>query len=195
MKIDDSIVQNFLFCLRYWCQSYTKKTSTNLNSTTKKDIISSCLASDCRLFCSRHVLQTERITAHVGEAFWSVGEVVLDLLAGVRKKSNILIVKLRSRPRSSLGPFLVHSKSILSHFNLFKFKSRRSGPGADAIFTVSPPPTHPPLNFSSANPDRKPIQTDLQPLHLDNTMEIGVLNIPAPVLPDSNSRLCGQGSS
>ena len=32
------------------------------------------------------------------------------------------IVKLRSR--SSPGPFLVHSRSILSHSNLFQFKIR-----------------------------------------------------------------------
>ena len=48
--------------------------------------------------------------------------------------------KLRSRSRSSPGPFLVHSRSIWSHSNLFQFKIRWSGPGADAIFTV--PPTH-----------------------------------------------------
>ena len=54
-------------------------------------------------------------------------------------------------------PVLVHSRSILSHSNLFQFKIYGSGPGADAIFTV--PPTHP-GNFSGDNEDPKPIQTD-----------------------------------
>ena len=55
-----------------------------------------------------------------------------------------IIVKLRSR--SSPGHFLDHSRSILSHSNLFQFKIRWSGPGADAIFTVSAH-THP-TNFN-----------------------------------------------
>ena len=55
----------------------------------------------------------------------------------------IFVVKLRSRSRSSPGPFLVLFRSILSHSNLFQFKIRLSGPGADAIFTV-PPQNHPP---------------------------------------------------
>ena len=52
-----------------------------------------------------------------------------------------LFVKLRFRSRSSPGPFLVHSKSILGNSNLFQFKIRLSGPGADAIFTVPPTTT------------------------------------------------------
>ena len=71
-------------------------------------------------------------------SIFSIGIIVYDLI----------IVKLRSR--SSPGPFLLHSRSILSHSNLFQFKIRWSGPGADAIFTVSPPTTHHPRNFSRA---------------------------------------------
>ena len=82
---------------------------------------------------------------------WPQG-MVLDGLKGFQSKKSksmtfnyksvlrYLVVKLRSR--SSPGPFLVHSRSILSHSNLFQFKIRWSGPGADVIFTVSPPPTH-----------------------------------------------------
>ena len=55
----------------------------------------------------------------------------------VTKVKNCLFVKLRSR--SSPGPFLVHSRSILSHSVLFQFKIRLSGQEADGIFTVSPP--------------------------------------------------------
>ena len=39
-----------------------------------------------------------------------------------KKTTNMVFVKLRSR--SSPGPFLVHSRSILSHSNLFQFKIR-----------------------------------------------------------------------
>ena len=46
-----------------------------------------------------------------------------------------------SGPDPDPGSFLVHSSFILSHFNLLQFKIRRSGPGADAIFTV-PLTTH-----------------------------------------------------
>ena len=84
------------------------------------------------------------------------------------------IVKLRSR--FSRGPFLVHSRSILSNSKLFQFQIRWYGPGADAIFTVPPP-----RSFSIGNAEPKLIQTDFWPRHLDNTMKAGVLNIPAPV--------------
>ena len=67
-------------------------------------------------------------------------------------------IQLRSRSSSGPGPFLVHSRSILSHSNLFQFKIRWSGPGADAIFTV-PPTTHP-VNFSGGDPGPKSIQID-----------------------------------
>ena len=42
------------------------------------------------------------------------------------------------------APFLVQSWSILSHSNLFHFKVRQPGPGADAIFTVPLSPIHQP---------------------------------------------------
>ena len=48
---------------------------------------------------------------------------------------------------------------IYIDFNLFKLKSRGSGPGADAIsynFTV--PPTTPPLNFSTGDEVPRPLQ-------------------------------------
>ncbi len=167
--------------------------------------------------------------------------------------SECLFVKLRSRSSSGPGPFLVHSRSILSHSNLFQFKIRWSGPGADATFTVSPPP---PTNFCFALNEFKPILYHFLPSqngirwhlgpnscqddplssqtpasdfvhrgHLDGeitfwgnkcltkvvwTMITGILNIPTPVrktlwtgvilkgnpvLPDSNSTLCGWGSS
>ena len=44
-----------------------------------------------------------------------------------------LFVKLGSRSRSCPGSFLVHSRSILNHYNLFQFKIWWSVPGADAI--------------------------------------------------------------
>ena len=119
------------------------------------------------------------------------------------KTHRLTIVKLRSRSRSrsSQGPFLVHSRFILSHSNLLFYSFNQN----QMIWTRSwcyfhCVTTHQPGNFSRGDPEPKPIQTDFWPCHLDNTMKTGVLNIPAPVrmtpvLLDSNSRLCGWGSS
>ena len=85
-----------------------------------------------------------------------------------------IIVKLRSRSRSSPGPFLIYSRSILSHSN-------SKSDDLDQELMLFSLCHHHPRNFSRVDPDPKPTQTDFKPWNLDNTMKTGVLNIPAPV--------------
>ena len=61
------------------------------------------------------------------------------------------IVKLRSM--SIPGPFPVHTKS----FYIVLFKYKRPGLGANTIFYLLLPSTNPPVNFSQALNDFKPL--------------------------------------
>ena len=71
----------------------------------------------------------------------------IKIFASFKEWKNEVLILSSSGP----DPVLVHSWSIPSHSNLFKFKVRGSGPRANAIFTVpliTHPTAHPP-NFTS----------------------------------------------
>ena len=60
----------------------------------------------------------------VGVGLWLGTASYEHFLYFLKYTPELTIVKLRSRSRSSPGPLLVHSRSILIHSNLFQFKIR-----------------------------------------------------------------------